>query len=52
MTFLMKGGGETFFHNKAKNKRRESNSEFVDNSLFRVGRREPVFLAINRDDLF
>ena len=41
-----------FFHNKAKNKRRESNSEFVDNSLFRVGRRELVFLAINRDDLF
>ena len=49
---FMKGGGETFFHNKAKNKRRESNSEFVDNSLFRVGRREPVFSAINRDDLF
>ena len=43
MIFLMKGGGETFFHNKAKNKRRESNSEFVDNSLFRVGRREPLF---------
>ena len=43
MTFLMKGGGETFFHNKAKNKRRESNSKFVDNSLFRVGRREPLF---------
>ena len=42
VTFLMKGG-ETFFHNKAKNKRRESNSEFVDNSLFRVGRREPLF---------
>ena len=38
MTFLMKGGGETFFHNKAMNNRRESNSEFVDNSLFRVGR--------------